>query len=217
MHLSVLVAGCKRACSTAHQRLGYQIHGARERLCVLSQSYTEIRCDVSKVRFILVGLICALPVILFFDGLIAQALLAAGAAAGLVGTAYALRPGETAFLITISRPLLFCAAVPLVWMVVQVLPVPWLAHPYWASAESALGHPITGTISVDPGATVLSLGEYLVLGSVTFLAAAVGIDRQRAGWILVALTGAIGIIGLLMLAHDLFLSRIELPPSSEPR
>ena len=115
-----------------------------------------------------------------------------------------LRPGETEFLVSIIRPLAAVAAVPALWVLVQVLPLRVLAHPIWKSAETALGHPVAGGISVDPGASVIALGQYLSVIAVAFLSAAVAVDRQRAEWILFALTAAVTAIALIMLTHDLF-------------
>jgi hypothetical protein len=160
--------------------------------------------NVSKVRLILVALICASPVILLWDGLIMQGLVAGVVSVALTITARTLRPGETEFLISIVRPLVVVAAIPALWVLVQVLPLGVLAHPIWKSAETALGHPVAGTISVDPGASVIALGQYLSMIAVTFLSAAVAVDRERAEWILFALTTAVTTIALISLTHDLF-------------
>src|SRR6516162_2297410 len=151
--------------------------------------YDRLR-RVSKVRFILVALICAAPVMLLWDGLIMQGLLAGMIAVALGITAQTLRPGETEFLVSIFRPLAAVGAVPAVWVVIQLLPLRLLAHPIWKSAETALGHPVAGTISVDPGASIIALGQYLSIVGVALLSAAVAVDRQRAEWILFALTAA---------------------------
>jgi hypothetical protein len=160
--------------------------------------------DVSNVRLILVTLICASPVILLWDGLIMQGLVAGIVAVALAITARTLRPGETGFLVSIIRPLAPVAAVPALWVLVQVLPLRMLAHPIWKSAETALGHPVAGGISVDPGASVIALGQYLSVIAVAFLSAAVAVDRQRAEWILFVLTAAVTAIALIMLTHELF-------------
>lgn len=159
--------------------------------------------DVLKARFILVALICASPAILLWDGLITQGLVAGVLAAGLTITARMLRQGETEFFLSIIRPFAALAAVPALWMLIQVLPLRAVAHPIWRSAETALGHTLTGAISVDPGATVLALGQYLCLAAVAFLSAAVAVNRERAEWILFALTGAGAAIALLLLTYDL--------------
>ena len=156
------------------------------------------------VRNILVALICGSPVILLWDGLVAQGLVAGITAVALAIAARALRPGETEFLISVARPLLVAAAVPALWVLLQILPLGVLAHPIWKSAETALQHPIAGTISVDPGASIIALGQYLSVTAVAFLSAAVAVDRQRAEWILFALTVAVTIVGLIVITQNLF-------------
>ena len=59
-----------------------------------------------------------------------------------------MRPRETKFF-SIALPVAALVVVPVLWMLIQVLPVRALAHPIWTSAEAALGHPITGAISID--------------------------------------------------------------------
>jgi hypothetical protein len=147
----------------------------------------------------LVALICTSPAIVLWDGLIMQGLVAGIVAVALAITARALRPGETGFLVSIVRLPAVIAAVPAVWMLVQVLPLSVFAHPIWKSAETVLGHPVAGTISVDPGASVIALGQYLSIVGVAFLSAAVAVDRQRAEWILFALTAAAAALALILL------------------
>ena len=166
---------------------------------------------MSKVRFILVVLICESPAILFWDGLITQTLVTGAVAAAMMITVRTLRPGETKFFVSIIRPLAVTAAVPALWTVMQVIPLRALAHPMWKSAETALGHPLIGTISIDPGASVLALSQYLSLIAVAFLSGAIAVDRQRAEWLLFALTGACTLIELIVLTHVLFPSRAGLP------
>jgi hypothetical protein len=163
---------------------------------------------MSLVRFIVIGLIGSVPAVLLVDGLIVYGLMAGIAAVALAITAHKLRPGDSAFLVSASRAPLIFAAIPALWMVFQVLPISLLAHPFWTSAESALGHSIAGTVSVDPGTSVIALGQYLSLIALAVVSAAVAIDRQRAKWILFALTGAGAVVGLIMVMHDLFVNQI---------
>jgi hypothetical protein len=161
---------------------------------------------VSAVRFILIALICTSPLVLLWDGLTAQALLAGTVAVALGLTALALPPGETEFLISVIYPAAaLAAAVPALWVLFQVLPLKPLAHPIWASAQSALGRPIFGEISVDPGTSIIRFGGYIALCAVAFTSAAVAVDRSRAESLLFALTAAAAMIGLLILGHALFL------------
>lgn len=143
-----------------------------------------------------------------------QGLIAGVVAVALVISAGTLRPGETEFIVSIIRTPMVAAAVPAVWVLLQVLPLGMLAHPIWTSAGKALGHPLAGTISVDPGASIIALGQYLSMSAVAFLSAAVAVDRQRAKWILFALTAAAAAIALILLIQDLVLTGVGLSPFS---
>jgi hypothetical protein len=164
---------------------------------------------VSKVRLVVIVLICASPAILLWDGLIAQGLVAAIVGVGLVLTAQTLRPGEAEFLISIVRPAAAVAALPALWILLQTLPFGVLANPIWTSAKLALGHQIASSISVDPAASIIALGQYLTLGAVAFLSTAVAVDRIRAEWLLFAMTGVSAVFALLLMVHGLFSSLLE--------
>ena len=158
---------------------------------------------MSTARNILFALICASPVLLVWDGLIVHGVLAGIVAVALVITARNLRPNETDFLISISRTLIIVAAIPALWVLLQVLPLGLLVHPIWATAEKALGHPVHGAISVDPGISLIALGQYLSMCAVAFVSTAVAVDRHRAEWILFALAAATAAIALIVLIDDL--------------
>jgi hypothetical protein len=164
---------------------------------------------VSNVRLIVVLLVCVSPAVLLWDGLIAQGLIAAVIAAGLVITARTLRPGEAEFLLSIVRPAAAVAAVPVLWILFQALPFGLLANPIWTSAKLALGRSMVGAISVDPAASVIGLGQYLSLGAAAFLSAAVAVDRVRAEWLLFALAGSSAVFALILMTHSLFSALIE--------
>ena len=166
------------------------------------------------VRNTLVALICISPFILVWDGLIAQGIVAGVIAFALAITARTLRPGETEFLTSIIPTLIVAAAVPALWLLFQVLPLGVLVHPIWMSAEKALGHPVHGAVSIDPGAGLIALGQYLSMCAVMAVSAAVAVDRQRAEWILFALTAAAAAIALIVLTDDLAFAGVALPPLS---
>jgi hypothetical protein len=159
---------------------------------------------VSIARYILVALICATPAILLLDGLIVQGVLTLIVALGLAVMSIRMRPDETKFLVSIIRPTAIVIALPVVWILIQLLPLKAIAHPIWTSAEEALGQPIRGSISIDIGATVLTLGQYLTIVAVALLSAAVAVDRQRAEWLLFSLVGATGLMAPILMLHDLF-------------
>jgi hypothetical protein len=111
--------------------------------------------------------------------------------------------GETQFLISVIRLGAALAAVPALWIVIQVLPLRPIAHPIWASAAGALGHPLAGSISIDFGASVMALGLYLSTAAIALLSAAVAVDRQRASSILFLVMAATALIALIPGFHDL--------------
>ena len=153
----------------------------------------------------LIGVICAVPTILLIDGLIVRGLVAAVLSGGLAVVAQTIRQGEGAFLLAVIRPIAAFAMIPILWMLIQVFPLKatGLAHPIWASAEQALGNPITGSISIDPNATTLALFQYLSALALTFLAAAASIDRERAEWVLFSLVVATALVAIVILGHDI--------------
>jgi hypothetical protein len=172
--------------------------------------HIAVRLHVLKARLILVALICTSPAILLVGGLLMQALVAGIVGVALIIVARSLREGEAGFLVPLVRPLAAVAAVPALWVLIQVLPLTMFAHPIWSSAAEALGRPIAGAISIDPGASVIALSQYLSMIAVAFLSAAVALDRQRAEWLLFALAGACAVIALIVLTHDLFFAGLWL-------
>jgi hypothetical protein len=159
---------------------------------------------VSQVRLILFALICISPAILLADGLIVQGLVAGILAVALALIALNLRPGETEFFISIFRWAAVLALIPTLWIIIQVLPLGVLVHPIWKSAEKALGYHIAGTISVDFGASMIALGQYLSMIAVAFVSAAVAVDRMRAGWVLFAIVIAGTLAAVILLVNALF-------------
>jgi len=173
--------------------------------------------NVSTARLILVALICASPAALLWGGVIAQGLTSGVVALALAITARGLRPGETGFLVSIIRLPVIFAAIPALWMLIQALPLGVFPHPIWRSAEAALGHPLASAISVDPGASVIAVGQYLSTVAVMVLSAAVAVDRQRAEWILFALTAAATACALIVLTHDLLFAKTPLAAFTRAR
>ena len=154
---------------------------------------------------LLLALIGMSPVLLVVDGPMIHALLVAYAAVAVALVGVRIRPGEAAHLASLFRPIAIIAAVPAVWMVVQMIPLPiksW-AHPIWSDAETALGTPITGSITIDPGATVVAICRYFSAVGILFAAAAVAIDRRRAGRILVVLVAATTVAAVLQIINSL--------------
>src|ERR1035437_3017171 len=121
-------------------------------------------------------LIVTTPALIIFDGPIVYGLVTAAAALSVAIVALRIRAGEAGFLATVIRLVAIVAVVPAVWMLIQVLPLKTigLAHPIWESAAAALGRPLAGSISIDPGDTLVSLARYLSAAAIAFVAAAAG-------------------------------------------
>jgi hypothetical protein len=141
--------------------------------------------------FLLLGLIAMSPALLIVDGQVIRALLAAYAAVATGTVGVLIRPGEAGHLARVIRPVAIFAAIIAIWLVVQVIPLPksW-AHPIWADAQVALGTPITGFITVDPGATFVAICRWFSAMAILLVATAVTIDRLRATQVLYWLVGA---------------------------
>lgn len=151
---------------------------------------------------IVVLLIISTPVTIIFDGPIIQGLFSAMAAVSVAIVAVRIRPGEAGFLLGVIWPVAVVATVPAIWMLIQVMLLQGLglAHPIWKSAAAALGRPLAGSISIDAGATLISLVRYLSAIAILFVAAALAVDRRRADWILFALMAATTMAALMALA-----------------
>jgi hypothetical protein len=160
---------------------------------------------MSFVLVVLVSLILATPLTIIFDGPIVLGLLAVVAAMSLAIVGLRIRPREAGFLLSVTGPAALVAALPAIWMLIQAMPLSdlGLAHPIWKSAAAALGVPVAGSISIDPGATLVSLVEYLSATAIAFIAAAVAIERRRAEWIFFTLAVALMLIALMSLAGSL--------------
>src|ERR1035437_9095733 len=104
----------------------------------------------------LVLLIVTTPALIIFDGPIVYGLVTAAGALSVAIVPLRIWAGASAFLATVIRPVAMVAVVPAVWMLIQVLPLKTigLAHPIWESAAAALGRPLAGSISIDPGARI---------------------------------------------------------------
>jgi hypothetical protein len=151
---------------------------------------------------LLASLVAITPAILVIDETIIDGLIQGLVAIGVALVAIRMPPGESGRLSKVIRPAAIIAVIPPVWMLIQVLPLSaiGLDHPIWTSAAGALGRPISGSISIDTGATLLALARYLCFAGIVLLSAAVSLERQRAGLMLVLLTGVTTLIAAELVA-----------------
>ena len=154
--------------------------------------------------YLLVLLIYATPAFLIIDSPIEDGVIPGILALAFAFVARTIRPGQADHFLNIARPVAIVAAVPAVWMIVQMLPlgIVGVSNPIWDSASAGIGHPIRGSISIDPGFTLLSLSRYFTMTAVLFLSIVASLDRQLAQWVLFALTTATALIALVLIGDD---------------
>ena len=163
---------------------------------------------------VLLGLVSLCPAILTVDGPILPCLIPMLVGLGLILVAIKLPPGESQRWAKLIKPLVIGAAIPAIWIVLQMLPLPtwraepWarisdLAHPVWASVAAGFPHGVAGSISVDIGASAIALVRYLSFVGVILLASAVTINRDRAELALVSLTAATVLISFVVIYADI--------------
>src|SRR5258708_1115149 len=154
-------------------------------------------------------------VVVLMDHVWVDSAVAIYSAATLAVIAVSLRPGEAGHWFKTVRWALVVAAVPLVWLIVQLLPFPLgaFSKSVWQSAAAALGTPMLSSTTIDPGLTFLALCRFLSLTVIGIIAAAVSIDRQQAARALVFLgcaTLAMSLISLVGYSGGLaFLGRLD--------
>jgi hypothetical protein len=171
---------------------------------------------VLSALILLLILMALIPVIWFADGLITSAAVALVVALILSLILYAMREREFEHLTRVLRwPILF-AAVPGIWMLAQLVPLPFSAfsHPVWMSTANALSEPVAGHISVDLGATLLGFLTYSMAVGIFIAAAALAVDRARAEWLLICLVATTSAFAVLLAAHSAHLFQVEAAPLS---
>jgi hypothetical protein len=153
---------------------------------------------------ILTSLLALLPTLMMVDGIFANGVVSAIVAIAMVTVALTLHTSDLNRFSRLLGPTGFIVLfIPCLWMLLQVLPIPSrsLANPVWVSASTALDKPFVGAISLDIGATLLSLARYCASLATAFVTATVTLDKQRADSVLSLLTAvaaliAVGLIGL---------------------
>jgi hypothetical protein len=160
---------------------------------------------VSGALLLLVSLIAVTPEILVIDNTIIDGFSLAIVAIGIAIVSLSMRTGEAGRIFELLRPVTVAALIPTVWMLIQIVPLSTfgLAHPVWTSAAAALEQPIAGSISIDLGATLLSLSRYLCFSGIVILSTSVTLERRRAALILPLLTAVTALIAAELMSYDL--------------
>src|SRR6267154_175727 len=154
----------------------------------------------------LASLLALLPALMMVDGILASGAVSAIVAIARVAVVLAPNTSELNRFSRLLGPTAFIALfIPCLWMVLQVLPISIrsLANPVWVSASTALDKPFVGAISLDIGATLLSLARYCAILTAAFVTATVTLNRQRAENVLSLLTGVAALIAAELIGYDL--------------
>lgn len=160
-----------------------------------------------KIVFLAVALIVTfIPALGMVGTLPAIGAILTVLAVALAAAAFAMPAVKQERFARLMQPaLLAVLAAPALWMAIQLLPMPTqaLGNQIWASAASALNRPLAGAITVDIGATLLSLAQYCLVVSAMVAAAAVALDQQRAIDLLYLLIAVTTVIAMQLIAIEL--------------
>jgi hypothetical protein len=158
---------------------------------------------VSVAYIGLLVLVAATPGLLFLDNLVVAGAIQLYAAVSLMIIAIGMRPGEARHFVKLVRVPAALAAIPLLWMLIQLLPIGigGLSRSIWESAASALEtRRLSASITIDPGLTLIALCRFASTVGIALVAAAVSIDRHQAERLLLLLASAAAVISLILLA-----------------
>ncbi len=157
--------------------------------------------------------IAAVPVLILFDGPVAQSLLETLAAVALAFVATSARATDVRLAAQTTSRLRLAAAVPILWMLFQLSPVPFsgMTHSIWVNANEALNQRSFGHISIDLGRTIEAIVFYLANITLIIVSVFAVRDRRRAELALFVLA-AVATLATLVLLISRWLPAAELSP-----
>jgi hypothetical protein len=136
----------------------------------------------------LIGLIAVTPAMAILEGQMARDAVTVIILTTLAFAAYASSAKDIAHAAGVTRGLRFIAAVPVIWFIVQIMPLPYaFSNSIWAAAAIALGQPLYGHISIDIGNTADATITYFASMALIFVAILAAKGRDRAELLLYCL------------------------------
>ncbi len=142
--------------------------------------------------------VAASPVLAIFDGSAVTSVVGVLEVIALAVVGISARAPDIIFASRVTRYLKLAVVVPAVWMIIQLLPLPFGSHSIWINANEALNQQSWGHISIDLGATINALAFYLANLALVVVGMFVARDRRRAELTLFAVA-AITILTTVML------------------
>jgi hypothetical protein len=178
-------------------------------------------CSMIVPSVMLASLVALIPALGMLDGVGMIGAVSAMLAAALMVLSIALPAASLVRFTRMLRPVVVVVlAAPALWMILQIIPMPAgaLVNPIWASASAALHQRFAGTITVDVGATLLSLAQYCAVIAAALVTAAVTLDRQRARHVLYILMVITALVAARQIAQELaLLDHLSLGESGDGR
>jgi hypothetical protein len=158
------------------------------------------------VFVLLSSLIVLVPVLAIGDGLVTQSLSGTIAAVTLAAAGVAARAADVQFAAQVTRRLGLAAAMPVVLMVIQLLPMPFpgLSHTIWINGNEALDQQAWGHISADLGETLEALAFYLANIALIVTSVLVARDHTRAGRLFAGLSAITNLTVIALLGDRIF-------------
>jgi hypothetical protein len=157
--------------------------------------------------------IATVPTLAFSDGPVAQSLIAILAATSLALVGISARAADVNYAAQATRHFKLAAAVPAIWMTIQILPMPFssISHSIWVNANDALNQRAWGHISIDTGASIQALAFYLANVALIAVGVFVAKDRRRAEHLLFTLTAisTLTIVALLVSKSGLIAASMD--------
>lgn len=156
--------------------------------------------------WLLITLLAATPILAITSGSFAQHVISLATA--LMMTMVIRGPeAQIASAAQLLKQFILIFLLPIVWMTLQIFPISTssLANPIWSATSIALNQPsLPGRISVDPGATLQSLFQYLVDVSLLVSTVIIARDRRTAETILFVLCAV-----TTLMSVEFLLSRLD--------
>ncbi len=132
-------------------------------------------------------IIACLPLMVLFDDDAPLGVLLLAISAAIATTRHLVPKTRVNLFWSVLIPLLCILSMPAGYLIFQMLPIPGVSHPAWASAASALNIRLRGVVTLDEGATFLTLARYCGFCGLLVLTMIVSMSHSRAERVLVAI------------------------------
>jgi hypothetical protein len=129
---------------------------------------------------------------------LATGLACAFSAVALLGLATMTDEALGRLMLVIKPSVCLVLIIPILVILIQIVPLSTgrLANAAWSITSNALGFPVAGSITIDTGATLISLAQYCAAAATAVAVAGVTLDRRMAELALYLLTATSAVVGI---------------------